>query len=165
MAEYMAPVAKNSKSSVIPGLRYRNAKAMIDWLCEVFGFEKQAVYDGLGDIVMHAQLTFGNGMIMIGSVDNGTASSKLLKQPDEIGGAETHSPYLVVSDIDAIYARAKRAGAKVLMDLEEKEYGGKAFTCTDPEGHVWHVGTYDPWELHQPKKQKARRLRRTIAKR
>jgi uncharacterized glyoxalase superfamily protein PhnB len=35
------------------------------------------------------------------------------------------------------------------MDLEEKEYGGKAFTCTDPEGHVWHVGTYDPWESQQ----------------
>jgi uncharacterized glyoxalase superfamily protein PhnB len=142
----MTTLAKNCKSTVIPGLRYRDAKAMIEWLCAAFGFEKQAVHAGPGDIVMHAQLTFGNGMIMIGSVDNGTAASKLMKQPDEIAGAETQSPYLVVSDIDAIYARAKRAGAKMVMDLEEKEYGGKAFTCTDPEGHLWHVGTYDPWE-------------------
>ena len=95
---------------------------------------------------MHAQLTLGGGMIMIGSVTNGTPSSKLLKQPDEINGAETQSPYLIVSDIDAIYARAKRAGAKILMDLEEKDYGGKGFTCADPEGHIWHVGTYDPWD-------------------
>jgi uncharacterized glyoxalase superfamily protein PhnB len=145
----MTTSAKNCKSTVIPGFRYRNAKTMIDWLCEAFGFERQVVYAGPGDIVMHAQLTFGNGMIMIGSVDNRTPASKLLKQPDEIGGAETQAPYLVVSDIDAIYARAKRAGAKMVMDLEEKEHGGKAFTCADPEGHVWHVGTYDPWESEQ----------------
>lgn len=145
----MTTSAKNCKSTVIPGLRYRKAKAMIDWLCDAFGFEKQAVYAGPDDVVMHAQLTFGNGMIMIGSVNSQTPSSKLMKQPDEIDGAETQAPYLVVSDIDAIYARAKRAGAKMVMDLEEKEYGGKAFTCTDPEGHVWHVGTYDPWESPQ----------------
>jgi len=145
----MTTFAKNCKSTVIPGLRYRNATTMIDWLCEAFGFEKQVVYAGPGDIVMHAQLTFGNGMIMIGSVDNRTAASKLFKQPDEIGGAETQSPSLIVSDIDAIYARAKHAGAKMVTDLEEKQQGGKAFTCTDPEGHIWHVGTYDPWELQQ----------------
>jgi len=144
----MTTLAKNCKSTVIPGLRYRNAMAMIDWLCKAFGFEKQAVYSTPNEVVMHAQLSFGNGMIMIGSVNNGTPSSILLKQPDEIGGAETQTPYLVVTDIDAIYASAKAAGAKMVIDLETKEYGGKAFSCRDPEGHVWHVGTYDPWETH-----------------
>jgi uncharacterized glyoxalase superfamily protein PhnB len=140
---------KNSPSSIIPGLRYRDAKTMIDWLCEVFGFEKQAVHPGPGDTVMHSQLTLGGGMVMVGSVSNDTASSKLLKQPDEVGGAETQSPYLMVPNIDAVYARAKRAGAKILMDMEEKDYGGKAFTCADSEGHIWHVGTFDPWESPQ----------------
>lgn len=121
---------------------------MINWLCAALGFEKQVVYMGAGDVVMHAQLTFGNGMIMIGSVGNQTASSMLFKQPDEIGGAETQSPNLIVSDIDAIYARAKGVGAKMVKDLEENAYGGKSFTCSDPEGHVWHVGTFDPWESH-----------------
>jgi uncharacterized glyoxalase superfamily protein PhnB len=144
----MTTFAKNCKSTVIPGLRYRNAVAMIEWLCGVFGFEKQAVYAGSDGAVMHAQLTFGNGMIMIGSVNSGTPVSKLLKQPDEIGGAETQSPYLVVTDIDAIYASAKGAGARMVIDLEEKDRGGKAFSCSDPEGHVWHVGTFDPWESH-----------------
>ena len=142
----MTTFAKNCKSTIIPGLRYRNAKPMIEWLCQAFGFEKQAVFDGPDGAVMHAQLTFGNGMSMIGSVDNGTPSSKMVKQPDEIGGAETQSPYLVVADIDAIYARAKTAGAKMLMDLEGKDYGGKGFTCSDPEGHIWHFGTFDPWD-------------------
>jgi uncharacterized glyoxalase superfamily protein PhnB len=142
----MTTPAKNCKSTVIPGLRYRNALAMIEWLVKTFGFEKQAVYANQNGVVMHAQLSFGNGMVMVGSVNNGTPSSTLLKQPDEIGGAETQTPYLVVSDIDGVYARAKAAGAKMLMDLEEKDYGGKSFTCSDPEGHVWHVGTFDPWE-------------------
>jgi uncharacterized glyoxalase superfamily protein PhnB len=142
----MTTLAKNCKSTVIPGLRYRDALTMIDWLCRTFGFEKQAVYAGADGMVMHAQLTFGNGMIMVGSVMNGTPSSAMMKQPDEIGGAETQSPYLIVSDIDDIYARAKKAGARMLLDLEEKDYGGKGFTCSDPEGHVWHVGTYDPWD-------------------
>ena len=145
----METYAKNCKSTVIPGLRYQNAIAMIDWLCGTFGFERHAVYTGPNGAVMHAQLTFGNGMIMIGSVDNGTQSSALYKQPNEIGGAETQAPCLIVSDCDALYARAKAAGARMLIDLEEREYGGKSFTCSDPEGHIWHVGTYDPWEAHQ----------------
>ena len=145
----MTTVAKNCKSTVIPGLFYRNAVAMIEWLCSAFGFEKQFVYTGPDGVVMHSQLTFGNGMIMVGSVNNGTPASNLLKQPDEIGGAETQAPYLVVSDIDAIYASAKIAGAKMVIDLDEKGHGGKAFSCRDPEGHVWHVGTFDPWESQQ----------------
>jgi len=86
----MTTLAKNCKSTVIPGLFYRNAVAMIKWLCSAFGFEKQFVYAGPDGVVMHSQLTFGNGMIMVGSVNNGTPASKLLRQPDEIGGAETH---------------------------------------------------------------------------
>ncbi len=145
----MTKFAKNCKCNVIPGLRYRNAMAMIEWLCDTFGFEKQVVFTGSGDVVMHAQLTFGNGMIMISSVDNGMEAAALMKQPDEMSWAETQAPYLIVSDCDAVYAKAKAAGAKMLIDLETKDYGGKAFSCSDPEGHIWHIGTYDPWEAAQ----------------
>jgi len=144
----MAKFAKDCKSTVIPGLRYRNALKMIDWLVEAFGFEKQAVYAD-GETVMHAQLTFGNGMVMLGSVMGSSPLAKWMKQPDEVGGAETQAPCLIVTDIDALYAQAKKAGAKMVMDLETKDYGGKAFSCLDPEGHMWHVGTYDPWETHK----------------
>lgn len=142
----MTNFAKNTRSTVVPGLRYRNAKTMIEWLCNAFGFSKQAVYPGPNETILHAELTFGNGMVMIGSVDNATASTPLFKQPDEIGGAETQAPCLIVSDIDALYLSAKTAGARILSPLESKEYGGKAFTCADPEGHIWLFGTYDPWE-------------------
>ena len=88
----MESYAKNCKSTVIPGLRYENALAMIDWLCDTFGFEKQAVYANPDGTVMHSQLTFGNGMIMIGSATNSTPASALMKQPNEIGGPR-HRPH------------------------------------------------------------------------
>lgn len=144
----MSNYAKDCKSSVIPALRYRNALAGIEWLCKAFGFEKNAVYMGEDDIVAHAQLTFGNGMIMLGSLQNGTEYSKQMVQPDEIGMRETQHACLIVSDADAIYATAKAAGAEMVTDLKEMDYGGKAFSCRDPEGHLWSIGTYDPWETH-----------------
>jgi len=73
-------------------------------------------------------------------------SSRFVKQPDEIGGAETQSVSLIVSDADTIHARAKAAGAEMLFDIEDKPYGGRGFTCRDPQGHIWNVGTYDPWQ-------------------
>jgi uncharacterized glyoxalase superfamily protein PhnB len=140
--------AKACRSTIVPSLRYRNALAAIDWLTRAFGFEKQAVYLAPDNTtVMHAQLTFGNGMIMLGSVDNGTEYSKFMVQPDEIGLRETKSIYLIVSDADAVHATAKAAGAEMVLDIRDMDYGGRAFTCRDLEGHLWNIGTYDPWAV------------------
>jgi len=141
----MSNFAKECRSAVIPAMRYRDAPAAIEWLCRAFGFEKRAVYPNADGSIAHAQLTFGNGMVMLGSVNNGTPYSQLVRQPDEIGGAETQSPCLIVSDCDAVYATAKAAGAEIVMDIADMDYGGRAFTCRDPEGHLWSVGSYDPW--------------------
>jgi len=134
-----------SNIGVIPALRYRDAAAAIDWLCSAFGFEKQMVVPGPDGTIAHAQLTFGNGMIMIGSAVKGSPFSELIRQPDETGGAETQTPCLVVSDCDAVYRTAVAAGATLVMDIADMDYGGRAFTCRDPEGHIWNVGSYDPW--------------------
>ena len=143
----MSNFAKNCKSTVIPALRYRDAPAAIEWLCKAFGFEKQAVYPNPDGTIAHAQLTFGNGMIMLGSAVKGTPYSQFIKQPDE-AGAETQAPCLIVSDCDAIYRTAKAAGAQMVLDIEDKDYGGRGFTCRDLEGHLWSVGSYDPWAEH-----------------
>jgi uncharacterized glyoxalase superfamily protein PhnB len=83
-------------------------------------------------------------MIMLGSVAD-TEFGRLMKQPDEIEGRETETVYVVVPDADVVYARAKEAGAKILLDIRDEDYGGRGFTCRDPEGHIWNFGTYDPW--------------------
>src|SRR5688500_13366924 len=101
----MSSISKASGSTVVPCLRYRNAPAMIEWLCRVFGFEKQLVVDGADGAIAHAQLSLGTGMVMLGSVlENETEFGKLMKQPDEIGGAQTQSSYLIVADADAVLA-------------------------------------------------------------
>lgn len=135
---------KNCKSTVIPGLRYKDAQAAIDWLCRAFGFEKKCAYPNADGTIGHAELAFGNGMVMLGSVSDRNAN--LWKQPAEIGLANTQSSYLVVSDADAVYATAKAAGAEMILDIVDQGYGGRGFTCRDPEGHIWSIGSYDPWE-------------------
>ena len=131
-------------STVIPCLRYRNAAAAIEWLCETFGFEKNLVVPGDGDEIVHAQLKHGEGMVMLGSATD-TEFGRLMKQPDEIGGAETQTAYVVVSDADSIYERAKAAGARIAIEVRDEDYGGRGFSCYDLEGHLWNFGTYNPW--------------------
>ena len=136
----------NVGSVAIPCLRYRHAPAMIDWLCQTFGFERQLVVPDGEDGIAHAQLRLGNGMIMLGSVREGEYG-KLMAQPDEVGQRGTQSIYLVVDDADAVLKRAMDAGAEVVIPIKDEDYGGRGFTCRDPEGHVWTVGTYDPWAM------------------
>lgn len=138
------PTAKNTKATVVPALRYRDAPAAIEWLCDNLGFEKQLVVPDEQGGIAHAQLSFGNGMIMLGSVRD-TEFSKFMKQPDEIGGAETQSSYLIVDDADAVYERVKAAGGEIALEIKDEDYGGRGFSCRDLEGHLWTVGTYDPW--------------------
>jgi len=93
--------------------------------------------------VQHAELTFGNGMIMLGPLSE-NAYGKLLRQPSEAGG-ETQAPYVLVADADTHCARAKAAGAEILLPLKDEDYGGRGYTCRDPEGHVWSFGTCNLW--------------------
>lgn len=133
-------------SSIIPCLRYRDAPKAIEWLCDVFGFKKQAVYPNPDGTVAHAQLVLGGGMVMLGSVTKQpTEWGQFIRQPDELGGVETQSAYITVKDADAVYTRAKAAGAAIVIDIADADYGGRGFTCKDLEGRLWSVGTYDPW--------------------
>ena len=120
-------------STVIPGMHYKDAPAAIEWLCAVFGFTRHAIYPGPENTIMHAELTLGDGMIMLGSSRPGEPM------------AESSGINLVVDDADAVYARAKAAGAPIVLEIEDKPYGGRAFACRDLEGRLWHIGTYNPW--------------------
>ena len=81
------------------------------------------------------------------SLSEGTRNivGRLQKPPAEVGGVGTQSPYVIVPDADAVYERAKAAGATIAYDIRDEDYGGRGFSCLDPEGHVWSFGTYDPW--------------------
>ena len=142
----MSSHAKNTTATIVPCMRYRDAPAAIEWLCQTFGFEKHLVVPNEDGTIAHAQLSFGNGMIMLGSaLKDETEFGRLMKQPDEIGGGTTQSVYAVVTDADAVYASAKSGGARIAMEIRDEDYGGRGFSCYDLEGHLWNFGTYDPW--------------------
>jgi uncharacterized glyoxalase superfamily protein PhnB len=128
----------------MPTFRYRDAPAAIDWLCQVFGFERHAVYPGPDNTIGHAELMLGGGMIMLGSFKD-DAYGHRFKSPEDLDGSETSGAYIIVPDADAVYARAKAAGGKILREIQNTDYGSREFSVSDPEGHSWSVGTYDPW--------------------
>jgi len=142
----MSAVPKNTRTNIIACLRYRNAPAAIEWLCNTFGFEKHLVVPGKNNNVIHAQLSFGNGMLMLGSTDRiDSEYGKLITQPDNIGDAQTQTVYVVVEDADVVHERVRTAGMDIIMAIKDEDYGGRGFTCRDLEGHVWGFGTYDPF--------------------
>lgn len=130
--------------SFAAAMRYRDVAAASEWLSAAFGFQQHLVVTGEDGAVHYVQLVFGDAMFMLAPVQNG-AIDRFMKQPDEIGGAETQSCYLVVDDADAHYARAKAAGAAIILDIADDDTGGRVYSCRDPEGHIWSFGTHDPW--------------------
>ncbi len=140
----MSLYSKNTTSNLIPCLRYRDVPAALKWLCQVFDFEQQRVVEDTQVGVIHAQLSFGSGMLMLGPVAD-SDYGRQVKQPDEVGGVSTQSIYVIVNSADALYTKAKAAGAEIVVELKDEDYGGRGFSCRDLEGHLWNFGTYDPW--------------------
>ncbi len=119
--------------NIIPTLRYRDASAAIDFLERALGFERVSVHESDGRVA-HAELRFGDGLVMIGSAGSGD-------ERFETGRAVL---YAVVADPDAHHDRARAAGAEIVMELTDQDYGSREYAAADPEGNVWSFGTYDP---------------------
>ncbi|GDY28435.1 VOC family protein [Gandjariella thermophila] len=120
---------------VWPTLRARDARGLIRFLVDTFGFEETAVY-GDGDRVEHAQLSWPpGGGVMLGSVRD-TPEDPWPVPPGSFGA------YVVTDEPDALYARAKATGAEIIQDLHDTDYGSRGFAVRDPEGNRWSFGTY-----------------------
>lgn len=135
----MRAIANPTGSRLVPALRYHNVAAAVDWLCGAFGFERHDIVTAVDGTILHARLMFGNDMILllpVRSPDGGAA-----RAPEAAG--EMQSCYFVIDDADTHYHHAKAAGAEIL-DITEYDYGGRGYSCRDPEGHLWTFGTYDP---------------------
>jgi uncharacterized glyoxalase superfamily protein PhnB len=121
---------------VWPTLRARDARTLIRFLVDAFGFEETVVY-GDGDVVQHAQLSWPpGGGVMLGSVREGQAEDSWPVPPGSFGA------YVVTDDPDGVHARAAAAGAEIIDGLHETDYGSRDFAARDPEGNRWSFGTY-----------------------
>ena len=136
-----APGTSWQAPDVIPTFSYQDAGAAIEWLGKAFGYERHAVYEDEGGKVAHAELRLGSGMIMLGSArENEDWPSRA---PGQLGGA-TGGTYVIVDDVDAHFERASAAGAEIVREPTDQDYGGRDYTARDPEGYLWSFGTYRP---------------------
>ena len=122
----------------VPYFGYRDADAALVWLSEAFGFNKTQAFLGADGKVMHAEMSFGSGVIMLG-----TATEEQMKQnyqniPAGVG------IYVCVDNVDAHYDRAKAAGAHIVYGPEATEFGTRRYRTRDLEGYEWSFGTYRP---------------------
>ena len=121
-------------STISPILSYRDAAAAIAFLEAAFGFERKAVHTGDDGTIQHAELRYGDGLVMLGT-----------EREDRWGRHAGESwTYVVVSDADAHHAQARAAGAEIVSELTDQDYGSRDYSARDPEGNLWSFGTYDP---------------------
>ena len=137
-------MGQSAKGNIIPGMRYRDAPAAIEWLCRVFGFARHLVVPDDQGGIAHAQLVLGNGMIMLGSAREGADYDELVRTPADLGG-NSQAAYIVVPEIDAHYRHTVQCGADIVYEIADQDYGGRLYSARDPEGHLWNFGSYDPW--------------------
>lgn len=128
-----------------PTLRVHDARALIRFLVDAFGFEETVVY-GDGDVVEHAELAWPlGGSIMLGSMRRPAADGNAAADTSaDVGPSRpgTFSAYVVTDDPDGLYKRAKAAGARITRELHDTDYGSRDFSVADPEGNHWSFGTY-----------------------
>ena len=123
---------------------YDDAGAAIDWLCAAFGFEVRLRIEGEGGRIEHSELTFGDGLIMVGSAGGKSTRPVPMpcSSPRSVGGANTQALCVCVDDVDAHCETARAAGAKIVeapatQDYGEEYWSDRSYRAQDPEGHQW----------------------------
>jgi uncharacterized glyoxalase superfamily protein PhnB len=119
--------------SVYPILGYEDAPASIRFLTEAFGLTEHVVHQAADGKITHAELAWGNGLVMISSAS-----------PGSVFDLRPCCLYLAVADPDAHHKRAVAAGAEIVMALTDQDYGSREYASRDPEGNVWCFGTFQP---------------------
>lgn len=121
---------------LVPYLSYRDAAAALDFLTAAFGFEVTTRWDDDSGVVQHAEAKLGDAVVMLGTADH--------PEPELAGQSVGQGLYLVIEDVDALFARASGAGARVVYPPEDTEWGTRRCRLLDPEGYEWSLGTYRP---------------------
>ncbi|HVP67324.1 MAG TPA: VOC family protein [Anaeromyxobacteraceae bacterium] len=123
------------------GLYYDDAGEAIDWLCRAFGFEVRIRVNGPDGRVAHSELTYGDGLVMVGEA--GRADKyPYRRSPGRVGGGNTQNLMVYVDDVEAHYRRAREAGAQIVsppatIDYGPEHWADRGYECSDPGGHHW----------------------------
>lgn len=124
------------------------ASEAIEFYKRAFGAEERVKMDGPDGTVMHAELGFGDSILMLAD----SWPEALSKSPQELGGV-TSGFSLYVEDADAMFQRALDAGATVARPMKDEFYGDRSGTVLDPFGHYWslmtHIEDVSPEEMER----------------
>ena len=129
---------RGAMPTIYPYFVYRDAAAALEWLATVFGFERAAEVRGADGSVVHAEMRFGRSTIMLA-----TASEQQLAQ-DPWDLPSGRGTYVHVDDVDAHYQRAKGAGAEIVHEPEDTDFGARRYRALDLNGYEWSFGSYRP---------------------
>lgn len=141
--------------AITPYLLYRDAGAALAWLAEAFGLRKSGQsYEDASGRVTHAEMRLGDALLMLGSPGPDFKGPKLL-------GHVTQNLYVDVADVDRHYARAVKAGARIVEEPKDTFYGARRYGAEDPEGHVWFFAQVLTPARRPGRKKSKRKTRRT----
>jgi uncharacterized glyoxalase superfamily protein PhnB len=117
--------------TVTPYLLYEDVAGALDWLSKAFGFRETVRLQGEAGYVNHAEMDVGDGSpIYLGDPGDDYRNPKHL-------GASTCLVYVYVEDVNAHHARAREAGATIIEEPADQDYGDRRYAAEDPEGHQW----------------------------
>jgi uncharacterized glyoxalase superfamily protein PhnB len=119
-------------STITPYLLYEDVEGALDFLARAFGFEEQLRYTGPEGYVSHAEMRIGDGVVYMGD------PGEEYRNPAHLG-ARTQMVCVTVDDVDAMFERAKAAGADISDEPADQAYGERRFMARDPEGHAWSI--------------------------
>jgi uncharacterized glyoxalase superfamily protein PhnB len=121
------------RSTFGPAIFYKDPRAALEWLEKAFGFETTLLITDDNGNPVHAEMSFGDGYIMVGYEWHERA-----KSPLSIAGANTQNVHVqLTEDIDAHCERARAAGARIEQEPETQFYSDRTYRAVDPEGHMW----------------------------
>ena len=127
---------------VVPVLVYADVGPAIDWLCRAFGFQERLRFTSPSGVVLHAQLVYGEGAIIIGRRGGSFRPPR--------SGETCQYVHVTVEDVDAHFEHALQAGAKLVEAPADKPFGERQYSVEDPEGHRWtfsqHIADVSPEE-------------------
>jgi len=140
----MAQTARDLRLAVVPMIAYEDPAAAIDWLTSAFGFREQSGerYTDPDGTISHAQMEAGRGLIMLANPTPDYQSPRRHRETCEGAARWSRVPWVIdgvqveVDDVDAHYARAEAAGARLLSGIDDQEYG-RLYRVEDLEGHRW----------------------------
>ena len=121
------------RPAFIPSIIYKDNRAALKWLQNAFGFEASELLTAANGDIVHAEMSHGDGVIMIGN-----EFAEWTKSPASIGGKNTQRVHVRLGrGIDEHCARARQAGAKIAMEPADQFYGDRTYMAVDLEGHHW----------------------------